>query len=148
MATPGRLLDHLQNTQGFVYKNLECLIIDEADRILKDGFEQEMTQIVRLLPSLCLFFSNSIPADGCCRETTEHAVFCHTGAQSPTACQALSPSTNWSSFCHSCSLFCFQNEPLYIGVDDQDASATADRIEQGYVVCSLLLISKVRLFEY
>ena len=53
VCTPGRLLDHLQNTQGasfllqrrrvachhiitgFVFKNLQCLIIDEADRILQ-----------------------------------------------------------------------------------------------------------------
>eukprot|EP00301_Raphidiophrys_heterophryoidea_P019581 c4484_g1_i1.p1 GENE.c4484_g1_i1~~c4484_g1_i1.p1 ORF type:complete len:609 (+),score=172.63 c4484_g1_i1:46-1827(+) len=50
IATPGRLLDHLQNTQGFVYKNLQSLIIDEADRILEIGFEEEMHQIVKLLP--------------------------------------------------------------------------------------------------
>lgn len=51
VATPGRLLDHLQNTQEFMVKNLKCLIIDEADRILDIGFEQEMQQILRLLPS-------------------------------------------------------------------------------------------------
>lgn len=50
VATPGRLLDHLQNTSEFVYKNLQCLIIDEADRILDIGFEEEMKQILRLLP--------------------------------------------------------------------------------------------------
>ena len=50
VATPGRLLDHLMNTKNFVYKNLQCLIIDEADRILDIGFEEEMKQIIRLLP--------------------------------------------------------------------------------------------------
>ena len=50
LATPGRLLDHLQNTAGFVFKNLRCLCIDEADRILQVGFEEEMRQIIRLLP--------------------------------------------------------------------------------------------------
>jgi len=50
VATPGRLLDHLQNTKDFLYKNLQCLIIDEADRILDVGFEEEMKKIVRLLP--------------------------------------------------------------------------------------------------
>ena len=35
VCTPGRLLDHLQNTPGFVFKNLQCLIVDEADRILE-----------------------------------------------------------------------------------------------------------------
>ncbi|KAI1004581.1 ATP-dependent RNA helicase [Podosphaera aphanis] len=50
IATPGRLLDHLQNTQGFVFKNLKALVIDEADRILEIGFEDEMRQIVKVLP--------------------------------------------------------------------------------------------------
>ncbi|GAQ90345.1 DEAD-box ATP-dependent RNA helicase family protein [Klebsormidium nitens] len=50
IATPGRLLDHLQNTKGFVFKNLQCLVIDEADRILEIGFEEEMRQIIKLLP--------------------------------------------------------------------------------------------------
>ncbi|KAJ5972004.1 ATP-dependent RNA helicase DDX18 [Penicillium vulpinum] len=50
IATPGRLLDHLQNTQGFIFKNLKTLVIDEADRILEVGFEDEMRQIVKILP--------------------------------------------------------------------------------------------------
>ncbi|KAM9302475.1 ATP-dependent RNA helicase DDX18 [Gastrophryne carolinensis] len=50
VATPGRLLDHMQNTPAFMYKNLQCLVIDEADRILEVGFEQEMKQIINLLP--------------------------------------------------------------------------------------------------
>lgn len=51
IATPGRLLDHLQNTPGFVFKNLKALIIDEADRILEIGFEEEMKQIIKILPN-------------------------------------------------------------------------------------------------
>eukprot|EP01138_Halocafeteria_seosinensis_P006930 gb/GECG01007088.1/.p1 GENE.gb/GECG01007088.1/~~gb/GECG01007088.1/.p1 ORF type:complete len:854 (+),score=140.74 gb/GECG01007088.1/:1-2562(+) len=50
VATPGRLLDHLQNTKSFVYSNLQCLVIDEADRILEIGFEEEMHQIINILP--------------------------------------------------------------------------------------------------
>lgn len=50
IATPGRLLDHMQNTPGFMFKNLQCLVIDEADRILEVGFEEELKQIIRLLP--------------------------------------------------------------------------------------------------
>lgn len=51
IATPGRLLDHLQNTPGFVFKNLKALVIDEADRILEIGFEEEMKQIIKILPN-------------------------------------------------------------------------------------------------
>jgi ATP-dependent RNA helicase DDX18/HAS1 len=51
VATPGRLLDHLENTDGFVFHNLKMLIIDEADAILKIGFEEEMNKILKLLPN-------------------------------------------------------------------------------------------------
>ena len=50
VATPGRLLDHLQNTKGFTTHNLLCLVIDEADRILEIGFEEDMRQIIKILP--------------------------------------------------------------------------------------------------
>jgi len=50
VATPGRLLDHMQNCPDFLFKNVQCLVIDEADRILDIGFEEEMKQIIRLLP--------------------------------------------------------------------------------------------------
>ncbi|XP_078442435.1 P-loop containing nucleoside triphosphate hydrolases superfamily protein [Wolffia australiana] len=50
IATPGRLLDHLQSTKGFIFKNLKCLMIDEADRILEENFEDDMKQIIKLLP--------------------------------------------------------------------------------------------------
>lgn len=57
VATPGRLLDHLQNTQGFNFRNLKTLVIDEADRILEVGFEEEMHKIIKLLPQGIFLFS-------------------------------------------------------------------------------------------
>ena len=45
-----------QNTQDFMFKNLQCLVIDEADRILDIGFEEEMKQIIRLLPCKCFSY--------------------------------------------------------------------------------------------
>ena len=50
IATPGRLLDHLQNTKGFIYRNLLAFVMDEADRILEQGFEDDLRQILKLLP--------------------------------------------------------------------------------------------------
>ena len=49
IATPGRLLDHLVNTKDFNHKNLVSLIIDEADQILKFGFEEELNEIISIL---------------------------------------------------------------------------------------------------
>ena len=50
VSTPGRLLDHLQNTRGFHYQRLQMLVIDEADRILEQGFEEDMHHIIKCLP--------------------------------------------------------------------------------------------------
>jgi ATP-dependent RNA helicase DDX18/HAS1 len=50
VSTPGRLLDHLANTAGFNYQRLVMLVIDEADRILEQGFEEDMHHIIKLLP--------------------------------------------------------------------------------------------------
>ena len=50
IATPGRLLDHLNSTEGFSCNNLCMLIIDEADMILKNGFEDELKEILNKIP--------------------------------------------------------------------------------------------------
>jgi superfamily II DNA/RNA helicase len=42
---------HTQNTKDFVFRNLKSLVIDEADRILEVGFEEEMKRIIALLPN-------------------------------------------------------------------------------------------------
>jgi ATP-dependent RNA helicase DDX18/HAS1 len=50
VSTPGRLLDHLINTPDFNYSNLLAFVMDEADRILEVGFEQELRAIIGVLP--------------------------------------------------------------------------------------------------
>lgn len=50
VGTPGRMLDHLKNTKGFQFGNLVCLILDEADRMLSIGFEDEMKVILKIIP--------------------------------------------------------------------------------------------------
>ena len=44
-ATPGRLVDHLENTKGFNLKSLRYLVMDEADRILNMDFEAEVRKL-------------------------------------------------------------------------------------------------------
>ena len=50
IATPGRLVDHLENTKGFNLRNLKYLIMDEADRILNMDFEEEVDKILKVIP--------------------------------------------------------------------------------------------------
>lgn len=123
VATPGRLLDHLQvkilkrntirhlltfflyknkkNSQGFVFKNLQTLVIDEADRILDIGFEEEMKQIVKILP-----------------KERQSMLF------SATQTTKVSDLARMS----------LKAGPLYINVDEKKEASTADGLEQGFVV--------------
>ncbi|KAJ8259277.1 hypothetical protein COCON_G00182890 [Conger conger] len=48
IATPGRLIDHLHNTPSFELTQVEVLILDEADRMLDEYFEEQMKEIIRL----------------------------------------------------------------------------------------------------
>lgn len=50
VATPGRLVDHLENTKGFSLRALKYLVMDEADRILNMDFEQEVDKILKVIP--------------------------------------------------------------------------------------------------
>jgi ATP-dependent RNA helicase DDX47/RRP3 len=50
VATPGRLVDHLQNTKGFNLRSLKYLVLDEADRMLSMDFEKEINQILEVIP--------------------------------------------------------------------------------------------------
>lgn len=49
-ATPGRLVDHLENTKGFHLRSLRYLVMDEADRILNMDFEAELDKILKNVP--------------------------------------------------------------------------------------------------
>jgi ATP-dependent RNA helicase DDX47/RRP3 len=50
VATPGRLLDHLENTKGFSLKHLKYLVLDEADRLLDLDFGPVLDKILKVLP--------------------------------------------------------------------------------------------------
>jgi ATP-dependent RNA helicase DDX47/RRP3 len=50
VATPGRLLDHLENTKGFSLRTLKYLVMDEADRLLDMDFGPLITKILKVLP--------------------------------------------------------------------------------------------------
>ncbi|KAJ2746979.1 ATP-dependent RNA helicase [Coemansia sp. BCRC 34301] len=103
IATPGRLLDHLQNTKGFIFKNLKTLVIDEADRILENGFEDEMKAIIKILP----------------QEERQTMLF---SATQTTKVEDLARIS-------------LKQGPLYINVDEGKEQATAEGLEQGYVMC-------------
>ena len=49
LATPGRLADHLENTKVLDVSNVRWLVLDEGDRLMDLGFEEEVQKIVKKL---------------------------------------------------------------------------------------------------
>ena len=58
VGTPGRLLDHLKR-RSFDPRNIKTVILDEADRMLDMGFQEEMEELLAALPGdrQTMFFS-------------------------------------------------------------------------------------------
>lgn len=50
IATPGRFIDHMRNSSSFTVDTLEILVLDEADRMLEDGFADELNEILTTIP--------------------------------------------------------------------------------------------------
>jgi ATP-dependent RNA helicase RhlE len=64
VATPGRLLDHLQHPYARL-DQVEILVLDEADRMLDMGFLPDVKRILAKLPAVrqTMLFSATIPAE-------------------------------------------------------------------------------------
>ena len=62
IATPGRLIAHLTNS-GVDLSHVECLILDEADRMLDMGFSDDIMKIISYLPKerQTIMFSATLP---------------------------------------------------------------------------------------
>ena len=50
VATPGRFVDHPTNSAGVAFDDVEVCVLDEADRLLDLGFEDQLKEIIKVLP--------------------------------------------------------------------------------------------------
>lgn len=50
VATPGRLIDHIRNSMSFSLDAVDILVLDEADRMLEEGFADQLSEIIRSCP--------------------------------------------------------------------------------------------------
>ncbi|KAK9843026.1 hypothetical protein WJX74_005774 [Apatococcus lobatus] len=106
-ATPGRLLDHLQNAHLLpCLSSLQVLIFDEADRLLDMGFRPDIDKLLRLLPPKTsrqtVLFSATFPA-------------------------------NTKELCD----FALRPNPVIVDCVGEDTEQTAKRVQQSFVVAPL-----------
>ncbi|KAL6201181.1 hypothetical protein ACLB2K_024896 [Fragaria x ananassa] len=48
VATPGRLMDHINNTKGFTLEHLCYLVVDETDRLLREAYQNWLPTVLQL----------------------------------------------------------------------------------------------------
>jgi len=104
ICTPGRLLQHLEQTPYFNVDSLQMLVLDEADRILDMGFRDQLVRILDYLPH------------GEARQTL------------------LFSATQTKDVKHLATLSINRKTVEYVGVHDDDAATTPDRLKQAFVL--------------
>jgi len=52
VATPGRLMDHINMTNGFSLEHLQYLVIDETDRMLREAYQSWLSTVIKLTHSI------------------------------------------------------------------------------------------------
>jgi len=104
ICTPGRLLQHLEQTPYFNVDSLQMLVLDEADRILDMGFRDQLVRILDYLPQ------------GGNRQTL------------------LFSATQTKDVKHLATLSINRKTVEYVGVHDDDAATTPDRLKQVFVL--------------
>lgn len=51
VATPGRLMDHINTTNGFSLEHLCYLVVDETDRLLREAYQSWLPTVIKLSAS-------------------------------------------------------------------------------------------------
>lgn len=123
ICTPGRLLQHLEQTPYFNVDGLQMLILDEADRILDMGFRDQLLQILDYLPK-----------GG---DTNNHDSDLSIHNQMSQRQTLLFSATQTKDVKHLATLSMNHRTVEYVGVHDHDAQTTPDKLTQSYVVVPL-----------
>ncbi len=104
-----------------MFRNLKCLVIDEADRILEVGFEEQMKKVINILPSGQCFPLSMLHSRILIHSTEERQSMLFSATQTTKVTDLARIS--------------LRPGPLYVDVDKQELTSTVSTLSQGYVVC-------------
>ena len=121
VATPGRLMQHLEQTAGFDVDRVCVLVLDEADRILDMGFRDQMVRILDYLPP-----GNSSDEDIDNMDDDDGSGGRQTMLFSATQTKRVADLAALSLY-----------KPEYLGVHDKESSKTPKGLEQSVMVVPL-----------
>ena len=121
IATPGRLLQHLEQTAGLDVDRVCVLVLDEADRILDLGFRDQMVRILDYLPP----GNNGEEEDDIDGEDVT----------TPGRQTMLFSATQTKRVADLAALSLYK--PEYLGVHDKEASKTPKGLEQSIMTVPL-----------
>ena len=121
VATPGRLMQHLEQTAGFDVDRVCVLVLDEADRILDMGFREQMVRILDYLP----------PGNTC--DEDEDNMDDDSGSGGRQTMLFSATQTKRVADLAALSLY----KPEYLGVHDKESSKTPKGLEQSVMVVPL-----------
>ena len=70
IATPGRLVDHINNTAGLTLEHVQFLVVDEADRLLGQSYQEWLSTFLKAahrndVPDAAASWSDRRPPPGC-----------------------------------------------------------------------------------
>mmetsp|Transcript_32136 Transcript_32136/g.67549 ORF Transcript_32136/g.67549 Transcript_32136/m.67549 type:complete len:629 (+) Transcript_32136:472-2358(+) len=116
IATPGRLLQHLEQTAGLEVDRVCVLVLDEADRILDMGFRDQMVRILDYLP----------PGNNGQNNDDDDAPGRQTMLFSATQTKRVADLAALSLY-----------KPEYLGVHDKETSKTPAGLEQSMMTVPL-----------
>jgi ATP-dependent RNA helicase DDX31/DBP7 len=57
IATPGKMIYHLKNTESLKFDYLKVIVFEESDRTLDLGFQKELETIIQIMNQKNVFFN-------------------------------------------------------------------------------------------
>ncbi|KAJ3442764.1 atp-dependent RNA helicase ddx18 [Anaeramoeba flamelloides] len=135
IATPGRLLYHLNETKGFMIRNLKYIALDEADKLIEKGLEPELDKIFTIINRRIANNLNIQKIEKSKKKENKKVKINHLTNLQIVLTSATQDDQIRGLYKHLGGNLNDRFALKYIGVDDESQSATVKTLEQGYIIC-------------